>query len=76
MLTFFRVFVTPAMLAGGYTGVLGPEESFHFRTSHDSHDYLLPPTTTYCQSIVPHCACLEKGLRHLALDCLYGVVTA
>src|SRR4051794_31072435 len=41
-----------------------------------SHDYLLPPTTTCCQPLVPHCTCLEKGLRYLALDYFYGVVTA
>ena len=34
---------------------------------------LLPPTTTCRQPLVPRCACLEKGLRHLALDYFYGV---
>jgi hypothetical protein len=42
-----------------------------------SQDYLPPPTTTCCQLLVPRCACLEKGLRHLALDCFYySAVTA
>src|SRR5947209_2906025 len=33
-----------------------------------SHNYLPPSTTTCC----PRCACLEKDLRPLALDCVYG----
>jgi hypothetical protein len=41
-----------------------------------SYDYLPPPMTTCCQPLVLRCACLEKDLRHLALDCFYGVVTA
>jgi hypothetical protein len=41
-----------------------------------SYDYLPPPATACCQPLVPRCACLEKDLRYLALDCFYGVVTA
>ena len=44
-------FATPAMMASGYTDVLGPEDSLHFRTSHD---YLPHPTTT----------CLMTAQRH------------
>jgi len=82
MLTF-QGFTTPAMLASGYTDVLGPEESFTFVPPHDyllpprlpasSQDYLLPPTTACRQTPVPRCACLEKDLRRLASDCFYGV---
>src|SRR2546423_3555290 len=41
-----------------------------------SQDYLPPLRTTCCQPLVSRCACLEKGLRHLALDCFYGVLIA
>ena len=83
MLTFFRVLPPPAMLVSGYTDVLRPEESFTSvpptttcclpRLPTPSQDYLLRPTTTCCQPLVPCCACLEKDLRYLALDCFYGV---
>jgi hypothetical protein len=55
---------------------LGSEYSSTLRTSTitaASHDYLLPLTTTSCQPPVPRRACLEKDLRHLALDCFYGM---
>ena len=36
-----------------------------------------PPSSAGVKgALVPRCACLEKDLRHLALDCFYGVVTA
>jgi hypothetical protein len=68
------------MLASGYTDVLGPEESFTFDLPH----YLLPPTTTYSLPRLPapsHDYLLPtsspslrlKDMRHLALNCFYGV---
>lgn len=76
MLTF-QVFATPTVLASGYTDALDREDtvaslSYLPRLPAASHDFLLSPTTFCCSS----CDRLEKYLRHLALGCFYGVVTA
>jgi hypothetical protein len=61
MLTF-QGFATRAMLAGGYADVLGPEDSFHFRTSHD---YLLPTSSPSLRLLreSPETPCLGLLLR-------------
>ena len=69
-------FCLPRLTAASHDYLLPPTTTCPLpRLPAASHDYMLPPMTTCCQPLVPRYACLEKDLRHLALDCFYGVVT-